>query len=85
MRKTVCCPDLAEPLLSRESDSLLPYLPGLHLGKQECSIPAAAGVASHLQDALKDKLLQHRLLSPLYSLDRLTSSCFQAQILSSCC
>lgn len=53
MRKTVCCPDLAEPLLSRESDSLLPYLPGLHLGKQECSIPAAAGVASHLQDALK--------------------------------
>ena len=70
----MCCSDLTEPPLSREPDSLLPHLSFHHLGNQECSIPAAAGVPSHLQDALK--LLQHRLLSPLYSLDHYSLDLF---------
>lgn len=46
-------PDLAEPRLSREPDSLQLHLSLLHLRNQECSAPAAAGAASRPQDALR--------------------------------
>lgn len=75
MRKAACCPDLTDPLLSREPNNLLPHPSFLHLRNQECSIPAATRVASCLQDALKTNCC-NRPLSPLYSPDHYSLDVF---------
>lgn len=67
MQKAACCPDLTDPPLSREPNSLLPHPSLLHLRNQECSIPAATGGSSCLQDTLKTNCCNKAVVTPLFS------------------